>query len=226
MLITIALTAAMSASVGDVARKHPALTSTNLPPIAIRVYAAPTISSSLVAGTLDEASEIWRDLGLSFEWKAGAPTVAPYMQATEAGPYVPATLRVVIGDEAGVSSEAETPLGWIRFDDVASPEQEIHVSRANAMKLLELASGLRNGRIVTMPRRQQEDQLSRAMGRALAHELGHYLLASKKHTHTGLMQGNRSAYEFFTRERNHFDLNPEQLGIVATHLRSALMASR
>ena len=39
--------------------------------------------------------------------------------------------------------------------------------------------------------------LARAMGRALAHEMGHYLLASKEHTKNGLMQAHRTATEFF-----------------------------
>ena len=44
------------------------------------------------------------------------------------------------------------------------------------------------GIVEQMPQSQRETLLARAMGRALAHELGHYLLASKVHTEHGLMK--------------------------------------
>ena len=41
-----------------------------------------------------------------------------------------------------------------------------------------------------MPLAQREMLLARAMGRALAHELGHYLLASKIHTPSRFDEGD------------------------------------
>lgn len=59
------------------------------------------------------------------------------------------------------------------------------MSYANARQFLEV-SALVVGPTAQMPGRQREILLSRAMGRALAHEMGHYLLASKVHTMSGL----------------------------------------
>ena len=67
------------------------------------------------------------------------------------------------------------------FDDVTAPEQEIYLSHANARQMMEEARGV-VGIVDQMPIVQREMLLARAMGRALAHELGHYLLASKVHT--------------------------------------------
>jgi hypothetical protein len=43
-----------------------------------------------------------------------------------------------------------------------------------------------------MPQAGQEQTLARVLGRALAHEIGHYLLASPAHTATGLMRATQS----------------------------------
>ena len=68
--------------------------------------------------------------------------------------------------------------------------------------------------------------IGRAMGRALAHELGHYLLASKTHTAGGLMQGRRRAYDFFAPEAVHFEINMTQRSqIVARLHKEQLVAS-
>jgi hypothetical protein len=53
------------------------------------------------------------------------------------------------------------------------------------------------------------------MGRALAHEIGHYLLASKAHTDKGLMATRRSAYELFSAERARFAIDAGEQGAMA-----------
>jgi hypothetical protein len=69
--------------------------------------------------------------------------------------------------------------------------------------------------------------LGRAMGRALAHEIGHYLLASKLHTARGLMQASHTASEFFGADRRSFAIDAAQRQAVAARLRQApLVVSR
>ena len=70
-------------------------------------------------------------------------------------------------------------------------------------------------------------QLARAMGRALAHELGHYLLASKAHTQRGLMKPVMTAVELFMPDASVFRIDPAQRRAVAARLRGdAMVASR
>jgi Zn-dependent peptidase ImmA (M78 family) len=65
------------------------------------------------------------------------------------------------------------------------------------------------------------------MGRALAHELGHYLLASKAHTERGLMKAIMTASELFMPDARAFRLEPAQRRSVAARLRGEpLVASR
>ncbi len=197
-----------------------------LPPITVRVYVAPHVPQSTVTRLLAEAADVWRPNGITFLWVPGPEEVAPYGRSGEDGRYRPSTLRVSIDYERGdPRRDTLTPLGWIRFDQPDEPDQVIHVSYANAMSLLE-GSELAVGKVSTMPRLERDVYLARAMGRALAHELGHYLLASKAHTARGLMQTGRSAGELFGRERVHFELDAAQKQLALSRLMQTMMLTR
>ena len=78
-----------------------------------------------------------------------------------------------------------------------------------------------------MPIVQRETLLARAMGRALAHELGHYLLASKVHTNRGLMKAILNAAELFTSDVRGLRIDPAQGQAIVARLRGEpLVASR
>lgn len=205
MLIAIALTAATIA--GASGGGH--LVAQDPPPMVITVHAAPTISAHLITFMLREADEIWRRAGVTFAWQVAPLPTAPYLRAITLAPYQPSTLRVIVDDEIGRMVESGVPIGWVVFEDERTPEPDVHVSRANAERLLGLASGV-VGRVDEMPRLEQEVLMGRAMGRALAHELGHYLLSSKAHAAHGIMQGTLSAWQFFSTEQPQLALSPQE----------------
>ena len=197
-----------------------------VPAMIVNVTAAPEMSPELVARILEETDAVWRPTGITFVWRRAARRVVPYSLASEAGPYVPKTLRLTIGDNRGEGNGARLPLGWIVFDDVTTPEQEIYVSRANAEQLMLNARGV-IGLVGQMPAMQRDALLARAMGRSLAHELGHYLLASKVHTPRGLMKAVLTASELFSPDASAFQIEPAQRRAVAARLRGEpLVASR
>jgi hypothetical protein len=197
-----------------------------VPPMIVNVTAAPEMSPELVARILKEADAVWRPTGITFVWQRAAQRVVPYSRASETGPYVPKTLRLTIGDSHGEGSGNRLPLGWIVFDDVAAPEQEIYLSRANAEQLMINSRGV-VGIVGQMPEIQRDTLLARAMGRALAHEMGHYLLASKAHTPRGLMKAVLTASELFSLDAAPFEIEPAQRRAVAARLRGEpLVASR
>ena len=83
------------------------------------------------------------------------------------------------------------------------------------------------GIVAQMPIAQRETLLARAMGRALAHELGHYLLASKAHTERGLMKAIPTAVELFMPDSRPFRIDPAQRRAVQARFRGEpLVASR
>jgi len=187
------------------------------PPVVVNVVAGPGVSATLVTRLLDEASAIWRPTGLGIVWRRVAPEVLPYAKAGAAGSS-PSTLRVDIGDNPGRSRDARTPLGWIVFDSDNEPQPVIYLSHANAKELMAAARGV-VGVIEQMPPAQREMLLGRAMGRALAHELGHFLLASKVHTPRGLMKAWRTTGELFTGERAGFKIDAAQRQQLAARVR-------
>lgn len=204
----------------------PAVSPAALPPIIVSVTTAADLSPALLARIFAETDAIWRPSGISFLWRRVTREVVPFARAGETGPYVPNTLRLNIGNASGKPREGRTPLGWIVFDDVTTPQQEIYLSYANALAVMGEARGV-VGLIAEMPIAERELLLSRAMGRALAHELGHYLLASKEHTKRGLMKAILSATEMFASDANALRVDPAQGRTIAARLRGEpLVASR
>ncbi len=164
------------------------------PPLHITLTFARDVSPSLVLRLLDEADAVWRPSGVTFAWD------------TQSHGSVPAALQIVVDEERGAAPGGLPPLGWILFDAQDTPGRLIHLSYANAVALLNESPVL--GDRNSMPIAQRETYLGRALGRALAHELGHYLLASKGHTPTGLMKGTLTANELFSPERSRLEVTP------------------
>ena len=181
------------------------------PRIVVNVSAAPNVPSSVVAQALAEVDAIFRITGFACVWRRDN---TPF-----------ATLQVVLGNDTGLTRGTSTPLGWIRFDD-GRPDESIYVSYANAERYLE-ESRLITGSPLNMTVFERELLLGRATGRALAHELGHYLLATKTHTKKGLLKAARSAQEFFAPDRSAFAVETAQrIQIVSRLLRVPVIASR
>ena len=226
MLIATTTAVALFASAAFAAAAPAASSSASIPPMIVNVNASPDISPSLLARVLSEADAIWRPAGVTFAWKRAAREVVPYSRASETGPYVPATLRLSIGRNRGDARDERLPLGWIVFDDATLPAQEIYLSYANAQQMMEESRGV-IGSVDQMPTLEREWLAARAMGRALAHELGHYLLASKAHTARGLMKASKSATELFSTYTGAFRIDPAQRRSVASRLNGdTMVASR
>jgi hypothetical protein len=191
----------------------------SLPPFAISVSTPSTLSPTLVERVLAEADAVWRPAGVTFVWRrqhddARARTI-------EAGPGLAPTLRVVIGRGRAADTvkrhDSTMALGWIVFDDNA-PDSEIYLSYDNADAYM-VSSRAVVGLSDRMPVAERETLMARVMGRALAHEIGHYLLASKVHTTRGLMQATHTATEFFTFDRRAFAVDAAQRQAVADRMR-------
>lgn len=172
--------------------------------LTVNVSASPDLSPALVSRVLAETDAIWRYSGFTFAWQR-APR--------ETGV---ASLHVVLGDDVRPRHDGGLALGWIVFED-GRPEHEIYVSHANARQLMAESPGIIGG-LDRMPLLEKETLLARAMGRALAHEMGHYLLESKAHTLTGLMRAHLTASEFFGPDNRQFKLDNGQRSSITARL--------
>jgi hypothetical protein len=198
---SLAVASALLASAALTAR--PLVTT---PPFVVGVTVVSHISPTQVTRVLQEAAAIWRAAGVDIVWQRDDGTVA-------AKPAV----RVTIGNwrGTGMSDDKTMPLGWIVFTDGA-PEHEIYVSYTNAEVLLDESRGTAQPN--HMPRAERETMLGRAMGRAMAHELGHFLLASSAHSARGLMQARHTSTEFFSTDRSRFAVAPRERASVVARL--------
>jgi hypothetical protein len=211
MLIATGLAVALASAAAPV-EAAPA----SLPPVVVNVVEAPGVPPALVTRLLVETDEIWRAAGIPFLWRRTPHQPVPDPRTPDTGPFLPSALRVIVGNDKGVARDHRTPLGWIVFDNDA-PQQEIYLSYKNAWTLM-AASRVVIGALDQMPIVRREMLLARAMGRALAHELAHYLLASKVHTKRGLLKASRTAAELFAMERGGFRIDRWQRQTIAARL--------
>ena len=170
-------------------------------PMSFAVVAPKDVSDSLVRRICAEAQAIWRPAGIAFECR----------RVTSNDGARRWSLEVTIDDRRS-SVDPDDALGWLTFTN-DDPDRVIHLSRAAAERLLRNTPGLPNTTIVS-----HEILLGRALGRALAHECGHYLLRSRGHTTRGLMRAAWPSDEFFAFNRNGFELTPEQLAAAFDNL--------
>jgi hypothetical protein len=185
-----------------------AVASLDLASVTATVRSAPTIPDRLVEDALREADAIWRSNGVALVWRTGQ----------DVAPSADAALRVLFEDGASTMKDYAGMLGTIVFAD-GVPLPSIRLSYANALELLRERYG--DGGVNRMTVVERRAHLARALGRALAHEIGHYVLASADHTASGLMKARLVANDLFGPSRGAFGLTDAQRCEALARLRSA-----
>jgi hypothetical protein len=187
----------LSAVLSDHARRAPATISSPLvalahshSPLTLVVDGGRSVSESVVDAMVAETAAIWKPLGVEVRRRAPGYREPPA-----------ATVRVVLANDPDDALASEKRLGWIHFLAPGDPEPIVYVSRFAALQLLDSQSTLRQ-----YPETRRNMLLARMLGRALAHELGHYLLASTAHTSYGLMRSTWSLDALVGNDRVGFGL--------------------
>ena len=170
--------------------------------ISVDVFAAPDVTEALVIRVFDEANAIWGPTGIALDWH----------RITSKDMVVPRHVTVTIDDDEKDVARRPGALGWIPFTTYG-PAPSIRLSRANAEALIRRTPGVTDRTIVG-----KEILIGRALGRALSHELGHYLLKSTAHTPHGLMRANWPSEELLSTDRRGFELTAEQRATLPTWL--------
>ncbi len=169
--------------------------------ISVGVFGPPDVTEALVIRVFDEANAIWGPTGIALDWH----------RITSKNMAVPWHVTVTIDDDRKDVAGRRGALGWIPFT-THGPAPSIHLSRINAEALIRRTPGVTDATILG-----HEVLIGRALGRALSHELGHYLLKSKVHTPHGLMRATWSSDELLSSDRRGFELTAEQRA-AAEHL--------
>lgn len=175
--------------------------------LALQLTAAvSTASTTLDAGTIQaatlEAARIWQPhLQLSFA-RAGDPRIEP-------------DLTIVITDVVFAATNDEAVgIGQIRFSAPGKPMNMVYLSVSGARRLAADAQW-RGLALEQTPERVRRTFLAHALGRALAHEIGHFLLRSTAHSTRGLMRPRYLTPELMDESLQPYSLSGAQASVIA-----------
>jgi hypothetical protein len=122
-----------------------------------------------------EATRLWLPEGIRVCWTGTTPCPEAPMLYVRVVPQVPAG-----------TPDARPALGWMGFSDRSGPGPLILLSLTWIADMVGRAE--RGARTLAELPGMVARLLPRALGRALAHELGHYLLVRREHARAGLMR--------------------------------------
>lgn len=163
---------------------------------------ADTIPEATARQILREATAVFHEAGITLRFETSS--------GRECGMGGPAVLLVRI-ETAPVRAEApdsRAPVASIQFID-GRPGRTITLSLSAARYLMRRDPVTRS----LLPRVSvgvEHRWIGRMLGRALAHEIGHYILRSSRHSPTGLMRATHSVQAFLDPARAAFRLALEE----------------
>src|SRR5690348_5018791 len=201
----LALIAALAAAAA------PRMLPPNRPALVVYVEQQTTepLDAEALAAIDHEVGRLWRRYA----------DVTVQMQADAAARAADDVLTLVVTDNASRSGDG---LGWIDFVD-GRPTHTIYVSRLEASRLA--AQARVDGRnIADWPRAMRRLFMVRAIAKAIAHEVGHYVLASRAHTATGLMRSRFTVSELMDPSDAKFRLEPAERAVLQQRVRGYLVA--
>jgi hypothetical protein len=173
----------------------------------VRVDAAAAIKPAMVAGIAAEARSIWKPYGVDV-------TFAPPGDAVTGEPGQ--EIRLVITDHtlpAQGGGADVAGIGWIEFLGPEQPARTITVSLTAASRLSDRATWAGTP-VELLPAVIREQFLVHALGRAAAHEIGHYLLRSTLHARLGLMRPQFGVEEIMDGHLTRFRLERSQVDLL------------
>jgi len=164
------------------------------PRIALSLAPAPMLPPDVARRAVAEAAAVWQPYGLHIVVLEGAEPIAP-------GDVV---LRVVFvrRPPARLPSAA---LGAIDFDRDGAPGHVITVFVDRVLDLLAHARVM-DRPVSDWPPSLRNAVVGRALGRVLAHEIGHFVLRTRGHAESGLMQAAQTSGDLAEPGRQRFRL--------------------
>jgi len=178
----------------------------------VLVTAAPSLPQSARTSMMNEAAGIWRGHGVVIDW----------LPATAVLPHSPHRLRALV-------VERRQPL--LSHGEPLTVGELVRPSNGHAMAIMSIDSARRlmasvRGRagydLATVDHRR----LGLVLGRALAHEIGHYLLETPTHASYGLMRPQFDALEFTDFRTAAFALDRTASNWLKSHLNLGAMSNQ
>ena len=158
----------------------------------------------LLAELEEEAEQIWLPYGVHLCWRDTRSADEPF------------PLTAVLGSDFERYSAPSGPLvlGRAVIESNRTPTRPIRIS----FRATEQTLALRQHAWASIGSGQYRRELSRALGRVLAHEIGHVLLANRAHEPTGLMRAFFTPEDLGSADRSFFVLTANSLGRLRSRL--------
>jgi hypothetical protein len=154
------------------------------------------LQPAVIAAASAEAANIWAPYGVAVD-VAGTCRVAPDHAET---------LTITIRRSSPSSEQWQGTLGTIVFDVDGAPQPFVTVYFDRLMELISNApTWVTNERL--WPRALRQQIVGRALGRVIAHEIGHFVLRSREHASGGLMRKVHASDELIAPDRTRFALS-------------------
>jgi hypothetical protein len=179
----------------------------------VRIIPARGVENEVLAVARGEVETIWRQYQVDIVWE-------PVWKPEDNRPQPDLWVQFVDHVTRSKTAHGAPAVAWIPFAG-GVPLHFVRVSRPAATALLGTRSWFDGRSLSSATQELQQLVLGRIIGRALAHEIGHFLLASPKHAEHGLMKAVIDPEHLVRPGTNYFTLKD---GDVRT-LRAARLVS-
>ena len=175
----------------------------------VRLTTSSELSPVSQRALINETESIWREARVELRWIAD--TGSTEKRAVEEG----RPLRIVVTRRAvNAADHQRWPVGeLLRFGDRSA------IAMASITAALRIVDESPQSLLLDLPASRQYT-LGVVLGRAIAHEIGHYLLDSNSHAPHGLMRASIDAREFADLRTGAFRLDRQSQAFLATRTRT------
>src|SRR5262245_13018472 len=158
------------------------------------------LTATAEAALMTEVATIWRAAGVGVEWR---PAPSGETAVAGEGVYV-----MVVPEAEGLSSDPNGGghgLALIRFSD-GRAHRHIYASVGATARVV--GGNSVRSRLSAAPGHVDQKRIARSLGRAVAHEIGHYLANSTDHAPRGLMRAAHRSTDLIAADLRPFQVEP------------------
>ena len=171
--------------------------------LSVRFTTSNELSAVSQRALINETESIWRDAHVQLRWIRDNSTDADR------------PLRIVVARRVVAAADNQWPVAELmRFEDRSA------IALASISAALRIVEERPELPLVDLPAIRQY-KLGVVLGRAVAHEIGHYLLQSNAHSPYGLMRASIDAREFADLRSGAFRLDRESQAYLAARASAA-----
>ena len=180
--------------------------------LAIDIGALEPMSHALRRSMIDETAALWKPYDVALTWIA--------VDASRGTP--PFGMVRVLKEGCRVeplcAPTDRRRLGAVVFrDESATPDNTLMLSVATVVDVVARVTW-HDRRLTDLPAQSRDHLIGRALGRVLAHEIGHYVLGIRRHSANGLMRSEFRGDQLIGPSRGPFEVPAAEMPLLQIRL--------